>query len=96
MGRPFGVPAAASPRNLLHAKRLAAGLTIQALSGQTGVPINTICQLERGNRIPTGHLSWQVQRELAALAFALHVEPPEALLDGVDADDEATPAEHNA
>ena len=79
MPRQFGTPAAPPPALiLLRAKRIALGLTLQELSSRTNVPINAICQIERGSRIPT-------ERELALLAFVLDVEPPSALMREVSA-----------
>ena len=84
MPRQFGTPAAPAPALiLLRAKRIALGLTLQALSSRTGVPINAVCQIERGRRIPTEH-------ELAVLAWELDVSPPLALLEEVTTADAAT------
>ena len=74
MPRPFGVSTPAPVRlTVLRAKRMERGLTLQQLSNLSGVPLNAICKIERGSRAPTEH-------ELGALAWALDVAPPSALL----------------
>lgn len=76
MSRPRFVPTAPAPLIRLRAKRIARGYTLQELSTRSGVSLNNICGIERRRRIAS-------ETELGALAVALDVDPPSALLDEV-------------